>query len=376
MRQKLQRLKRVGKPSKPATRLNIQSITQTGILDFLGIYTAVVHGSPATDASRSSQALLSIIEQYLRGLNPFQLHDRLDWHTVRFYRSLPLYVHPTLNIKKFDSSLWAGDYECIYPALQLATAMLMNTKQLRFWHGMLKAGTSRSKQSGLLLEPTPDPVFEAQPQLSEDEIDSTRSFLESLAERVSFCCDAGSPEIQGCEGACNYVDETGVEDGPGAVCCRSVIYFRPLLIDMAKKRVAQRNESALRVIYFRLAVVFLHELTHAAVHELFGPRKRAYFQDEPTSEVGFAYENYMFGGVPRWRHADLYLRNWPSRYLQDDYTKSDCLFGVRDQIVDEDMLWLVNAESIDRFYCVDFWRQGIDIAHPFRLSQLTEIATK
>lgn len=201
----------------------------------------------------------------------------------------------------------------------------------------------------------------------------TLSFIERMAHQLKF---QPSVDLQGGDGECQAVDETGRAVGQKAkVCHGNVISFNAAYIDEAKSHIESGDDYAAALFYFRAATTFLHEFAHAAHNTVFGPHTHVFFGDEAAAEVGFAYENYLFGGIPCWTEDQFYLRNWPCPYWQDTYEAGKRRFGLRKAITNNNRLWLVLSDGIQAMYTADFWRNVAEEVYPFMLWTLDEIAT-
>lgn len=283
---------------------------------------------------------------------------------------LPKFVHPIFHPDNFDETECADTYKYAYPALQLASAILTHSSQLPFWQGIntnCKPGTIKDSNTGKL---TPFVDFTMKAELSDGDLEAVEEFMDDLSENVMFA----PAELVNEDGRCGLrkVDQTD----RGDAIKKCVIEFNVDYVLIAKALSQSGSADDVRRHYFRWAIIVLHELAHAVEFFLFDEEYEIFLEDEPAAELGFAYENYLLGGIPRFlKHTDLILlRNWPCPALHEEYTNTGDKFVLRAELIDTTVQCLVANEELDKFFDPAFWQSQVSVgSKPFHLGQLTEV---
>ncbi|KAK6438908.1 hypothetical protein LTR95_004882 [Oleoguttula sp. CCFEE 5521] len=262
--------------------------------------------------------------------------------------------------------------KAIRPAFQLASAILQDPSQLAFWHGLMVAGRDFDYHA---TTEHPHRTFYAKDDLSLSEQEETLDWLELLGDLGETWCQPMNfvdvPETD--EKYCKELREWAAV--PRLPASERQIYalialdrgslLRPCLAWQ------QMKVADLQKAWFHIATTLLHELAHAAVDFAYRGRVRkgcrvsqVFFMEEPCAEAGFAYETYVFGGVPYVRDygSDTWVKfnSWPSQDIcrqYDEETKIGLRKGIteRGDVPENTSYFRTPWDEVSRFFKASFW---------------------
>lgn len=286
-------------------------------------------------------------------------------------------------------------YADILPVLQAASLILTHKSQLPFWHGMI---TAANEEKHLASE---EVTFHAKTHLNQDEVEETRAFLVELADTICFAPDYGDAveddsddddegmqdvqtgqDTQNDQDQDDGVDGNDEEDFDEAIT--STVYIKDLGPDDVPKGIKPGRSTSgdffLAIIvgsrylpgkaardaqdplqmqraYFKLLELLLHELAHAAVTFLNDTGEDRYFRQEAVKETGFAYINYLFGGIPNVEDSLAVVSQWPARRHTVAYDSEPEPLAVRGDIPKLIGSFHVLDAEIAKYFAAAFWRQ-------------------
>ncbi|SMQ46741.1 unnamed protein product [Zymoseptoria tritici ST99CH_3D7] len=224
----------------------------------------------------------------------------------------------------------------------------------------------------------PEPL----PSLTKDQQAHTWEFLGKLAKEIDWdLCDANTPGWKPTtNGWCTMQSDRPLHDG-GMLGFGSTITTSHVLVKSLDDAVKAQDEVSQRWYAFRLAVVWLHELSHAVAHAvlpgngdddvLLGPNAR-------TSEVGFEVEARMFGGLFQILPQDLPIlagnlavKQWPDWEIVNDYKQAGTNVETRNAPADTTqglaVAWKVEWSFIKSMFDEDFWVAGSGASRALQL---------
>ena len=250
-------------------------------------------------------------------------------------------------------------YQHMYPALQLASQMLISRQSLSFWYGAMHNVTETLGESNV------NATFRAQANMTRSQINETLKWLEELAERIFFCPQLpdGFPPVSGVTGPSHHCG-LGTQEGR-----HSLISLDKSLVLAVRSSDLDDKDAQLNDL--RLAVTIVHEVAHAGNRLLRGDGKgEMFFEDEETNEIGFAYENFLFGGTLEiWWTGDITVTAWPHHNLHEAHGATRT--RQRRKPVGPDQISLVRENGIDKFFRAAFWEmQSDDTGRPLVLSTM------
>ncbi|KAK6441554.1 hypothetical protein LTR95_002226 [Oleoguttula sp. CCFEE 5521] len=275
--------------------------------------------------------------------------------------------------------------KAVRPGFQLAYAILQDPSQLAFWHGLMVAG--RDFDCHAITE-HPQRTFYAKDALTASEQEETLEWLERLGNCVFIAFEVLDPNEVGetWYQPMNFVevpetDEKYCEElREWAAVSRLPARGRQIYAHIALDRTSllrpclawqQMKITDLQKAWFHIATTLLHELAHAAVNFAYHGRLRkgcrvsqVFFMEEPCAEVGFAYETYVFSGMPHVRDYGPEMRvkfnSWPSQAVCRQYeeqTEEGLIKGIteRGDVPENTSYFRTPWDEVSRFFKASFW---------------------
>ena len=287
-------------------------------------------------------------------------------------------IHPIFRRANFDADL---DYDLFRPALQLASKFISTPSLLPFWYTTFFSDIRPAKF--VIHAPYPVPSYEYvdfPSALTDEQILRTQRALLHMRHKVRFHLDPDG-NVKYSDNAAAYTDPTtepiGIHLTPFAIA--ELAAGARKLADGSVSNTLYRFES---VLY---AILFCHELAHAACHVARGERGYYYYPGAAVSEDGWAFETWAFGGLMRISYGDpetartttpsrikgpdvwtaTSIRRFPRPFSVAGYLISESDIGLR---LTEDRPPICREKSdngypIERFdgfhpdYCHEIWQE-------------------
>jgi len=207
-------------------------------------------------------------------------------------------IHPVFREQNFP----ADAYDTLRPVLRLASQLITTECLLPFWHAMFFGLENEVEEESRRYEV---PMFQfrrPENRILPSERTQTKLAIFSMGPSVRFHPVSEGPEEDGLgsayrpdPGAITYtlVDENLPSRFPGG--CGSRIYYVDEKLEELR---APANSYITLQRRFLFAVALIHELTHVA-HNAVTTNDTSFerwFEDEIVGEVGYSWENLVFGG--------------------------------------------------------------------------------
>nr|OQO28399.1 hypothetical protein B0A51_04892 [Rachicladosporium sp. CCFEE 5018] len=275
--------------------------------------------------------------------------------------------------------------KAVRPAFQLASAILQDSSQLAFWHGLMVAGQDFDCNA---TTEHPHRTFYAKDALSVSEQKETLDWLERLGKGVFVAFEVLDPSDLG-ETWCQPMNFVDVPETDKKYCKELCEWAAVPRLPASERQIhahialdkasllrpclawQQMKVADLQKAWFHIATTLLHELAHAAVNFAYRGRLRkgcrvsqVFFMEEPCAEAGFAYETYVFGGLPYFRdyglHTWVKFNSWPSQAICRQYeeeTENGLRKGIteRGDVPENTSYFRTPWDEVGRFFKASFW---------------------
>lgn len=246
---------------------------------------------------------------------------KISMGDIIYSQSAP--IHPICRPENFSGV----DYDTLKPVLRLASAMLLSEHSLRFLHTVM---------CGEYTSPTGDQkegtLHPSDLTLTADQKRAALRKLRMLTWIVNFLpTDTAHDTEHGCSAVTrpNYGKSHPVlPNGRGSIIQFSQGFVDAIVADSAAAALGAPDNAARVWNIFAFAKTLAHEIAHAAnvaVRNRIAPREPFYGSYHSCSELGFHWENCVFGGL--YTAFDLRVKNYFSmrKTLNGDRPKTlDC----------------------------------------------------
>ncbi|KAK3111482.1 hypothetical protein LTR53_013229 [Teratosphaeriaceae sp. CCFEE 6253] len=213
------------------------------------------------------------------------------------------------------------DYEALFPALQLASKLLMSDESLRYYHTIFHGDVLRRPYpagSGCDDDDTYPYAIPPSRALTAREVQEVERELRSFRHILKFYHREIGPDGQ-CEP--RFDSKGDIRLGPERVGFAG--WMSKITIDQDNYETIVRLyhqdrgtcfSAPLVFAYVEMARVLCHELAHAAHFWRWGggPNAQVVVMGDTTmAEAGFDWETMVFGGILSCRDGCIQLREWP-----------------------------------------------------------------
>jgi hypothetical protein len=316
---------------------------------------------------------------------PELINPSLDFDDDHAYCMSP-YFADSANLKGIvkeqqPASILPKDNIIMRTILQLASRMIEDEGTLPFWAGVIDAVTGEGKDAIVSFKVHP------RRKLSPENRERIRLYLRTeIADNIRFhfrvfhvghdvdiytCGITGSQSLSKIDPLCTICDKSdevryhyGHRDGERTYdkaqgfphVCLNIAQWRALRPLATLKTM---TVSQIQLEMFQHASTICHELAHALESRIIEPKGLCMppLNDENATEIGFALECFLLGGIPVPGDESMTLMQWPCQFVCDNYATRDIgevsIPGVDD--AGPERYFPVDPLKVEAFFLQGFW---------------------